>query len=83
VLIGDRMDTDIVAGIEAGMQTVLVLSGVDKRETLDRFPYMPSHIVDSVADLVDTADKASDAASGSSRRHRRAARKTDQDRIQP
>jgi NagD protein len=74
VLIGDRMDTDIVAGIEAGMQAILVLSGVDKRETLDRFPYMPSRIVDSVADLLDTAgqasntaDTASDAASGSSR----------------
>jgi NagD protein len=74
VLIGDRMDTDIVAGIEAGMQAILVLSGVDQRETLDRFPYMPSRIVDSVADLLDTAgqasntaDTASDAASGSSR----------------
>jgi NagD protein len=83
VLIGDRMDTDIVAGMEAGMQTILVLSGVDQRETLDRYPYMPSRIVDSVADLVDTADKVSDPASGSSRRRRGAARKTDQDRIQP
>jgi NagD protein len=83
VLIGDRMDTDIVAGMEAGMQTILVLSGVDQRETLDRYPYMPSRIVDSVADLVDTADKVSDPTSGSSRRRRGAARKTDQDRIQP
>jgi 5'-nucleotidase len=52
-MIGDRMDTDIVAGLEAGMQTILVLSGVTTREEAERFPYRPSRIVDSVADLVD------------------------------
>jgi NagD protein len=51
VMVGDRMDTDIVAGIEAGLRTVLVLSGVTKREDVERFPYRPSRIVDSVADL--------------------------------
>jgi len=51
VMIGDRMDTDIVAGIEAGMETVLVLSGVTSRAEAERFPYRPSRIVDSVADL--------------------------------
>src|SRR4051795_7114547 len=53
VIVGDRMDTDVVAGIEAGMETILVLSGVTAREHADRFPYRPSRIVPSVADLVD------------------------------
>ena len=52
-MIGDRMDTDIVAGLEAGMETILVLSGVTTREEAERFPYRPSRIVDSVADLID------------------------------
>jgi NagD protein len=51
-MIGDRMDTDIVAGIEAGLETILVLSGVTGRHQVDRFPYRPSRVVDSVADLV-------------------------------
>jgi NagD protein len=53
-MIGDRMDTDIVAGLEAGLETILVLSGVTTRTEAERFPYRPSRIVDSVADLVDT-----------------------------
>ena len=53
VMIGDRMDTDIVAGIEAGLQTILVLTGITSREEAQRFPFLPSRIVDSVADLVD------------------------------
>ena len=52
-MIGDRMDTDIVAGMEAGLETVLVLSGVTTRGMVDRFPYRPSRILDSIADLVD------------------------------
>jgi NagD protein len=48
VMIGDRMDTDIVAGMEAGLQTILVLTGITRR-----FPFLPSRIVDSVANLVD------------------------------
>jgi NagD protein len=52
-MIGDRMDTDIVAGLEAGMETILVLSGVTTREEAERFSYRPSRIVDSVADLLD------------------------------
>jgi len=51
VMIGDRMDTDIVAGTEAGMATILVLSGVTAREQVHRFPYRPSVIVESVASI--------------------------------
>ena len=52
VMVGDRMDTDVVAGIEAGLQTILVLSGVTAKEQIDRFPYRPSRVIDSVADLI-------------------------------
>jgi NagD protein len=52
-MIGDRMDTDVVSGLEAGLHTILVLSGVATAEAAERFPYRPSRIVDSVADLVD------------------------------
>jgi len=51
VMVGDRMDTDIVAGIESGMDTILVLSGVTRREDAVRFPYQPGRIVPSVADI--------------------------------
>ena len=56
VMIGDRMDTDIVAGTEAGMRTILVLTGVTRREEVARFPYRPSRIVDSVADIATEHD---------------------------
>lgn len=52
VIIGDRMDTDIVAGIEADIDTVLVLSGVTSRETLQQFPYQPHYILNGVGELV-------------------------------
>jgi NagD protein len=51
-MLGDRMDTDIVSGLEAGLETILVLTGVTAREEADRFPYRASRIVDSVADLI-------------------------------
>jgi NagD protein len=51
VMIGDRMDTDIVAGLEAGMETVLVLTGISTRSDAERFAYCPSRVVDSIADL--------------------------------
>jgi NagD protein len=54
-MIGDRMDTDVLAGMEAGMQTFLVLTGLTTAEQIDRFPFRPSHIVNSIADLVDLA----------------------------
>ncbi|MBM7784033.1 HAD-IIA family hydrolase [Tenggerimyces flavus] len=52
-MIGDRMDTDVISGIEAGLTTVLVLTGVTQQHEIDRFPYRPSRVVDSVADLID------------------------------
>ncbi|MGB3954176.1 MAG: HAD-IIA family hydrolase [Brooklawnia sp.] len=51
-MIGDTMTTDIVAGMEAGLTTVLVLTGTTRREDLVRYPYRPSVVLDSVADLV-------------------------------
>jgi NagD protein len=54
-MVGDRMDTDVLCGLEAGLETILVLSGVSTREEIDRFPYRPSRVVDSVVDLIDEA----------------------------
>ena len=50
--IGDRMDTDIIAGIESNVDTILVLSGVTSIEDIDRFPYRPKYIINGVGDLV-------------------------------
>ena len=52
-MVGDRMETDVVSGLEAGMHTVLVLTGSTARAEAEAFPYRPSRIVDSIADLVD------------------------------
>ncbi|GAC1363228.1 MAG: HAD-IIA family hydrolase [Herpetosiphon sp.] len=52
VMVGDNMDTDIVAGIESGMETILVLTGVTRRDGVNRYPYLPTQIVESVADIV-------------------------------
>jgi NagD protein len=51
VMVGDRMDTDIIGGTESGLQTILVLTGVTRREEVDRFPYRPTHVVESVAEI--------------------------------
>jgi NagD protein len=53
VMIGDRMDTDMVSGIESGLDTILVLTGVTSREMVDRFPYRPGRVAESIADLLD------------------------------
>jgi NagD protein len=51
VMIGDRMDTDILSGIQSGMDTILVLSGVTTMKMLDNFPYHPNQIVKSIAEI--------------------------------
>lgn len=53
VMIGDRMDTDVKSGLEAGLRTVLVLTGSTHEHQVERFPYRPTRVVDSIADLVD------------------------------
>ncbi len=60
VMVGDRMDTDMVAGLEAGLRTVLVLTGSTRREQVERFPYRPTRVVDSVADVVDLVEAWND-----------------------
>ncbi len=52
VFIGDRMDTDIIAGIESNVDTVLVLSGVTREEDIDLFPYRPKYVIPGVGDLI-------------------------------
>jgi len=51
VMIGDRMDTDIIGGTESGLDTILVLTGVTRREEVERFPYRPTFVVESVAEI--------------------------------
>jgi NagD protein len=52
VMVGDRMDTDVVSGLEAGLRTVLVSTGSTRPGDVEQFPYRPTRVVDSVADLV-------------------------------
>jgi NagD protein len=74
-MIGDSMRTDIVSGLEAGLETILVLTGVTSPDDIDRFTYRPSRIVKSIADLIPdletSAAKAKpDARSGAQRGRR-------------
>jgi len=52
-MIGDRMDTDVLCGLEAGLETILVLTGISTAADVERYPYRPSRIMASVADLID------------------------------
>lgn len=60
VMVGDRMDTDIVSGLEAGLRTILVLTGSTKEHQVERFPYRPTDVVASVADLIPLVDRWND-----------------------
>lgn len=51
MIVGDRMDTDIIAGIQSGTETTLVLTGVTTRDMLSQFPYCPNYILDGVANI--------------------------------
>jgi NagD protein len=72
-MVGDRMDTDIVGGLEAGMTCCLVLSGVTSREMLKKFPYQPDYVFESIADI--------DPRTILSRRERVRARKRKSNRV--
>jgi len=56
VMVGDRMDTDVVAGVMSGLDTILVLSGVSSVDDVERFPYRPGRILNSVADILVSKD---------------------------
>ena len=53
VMVGDRMDTDIVAGIEAGLDTILVLTGSTKRTDIEQYPYRPGRVLESIAEAIE------------------------------
>ena len=56
VMVGDRMDTDIKSGLEAGLRTVLVTTGSTRPNQVETFPYRPTRVVDSIADLVELVE---------------------------
>ena len=58
IMVGDRMETDVISGLEAGLRTVLVLTGSTQQHQVDRFPYRATRVVDSVADLIDLGRRA-------------------------
>lgn len=60
VMVGDRMETDVISGLEAGLRTILVLSGSTKEHEVERFPYRPTTVLASVADVVDLVERWSD-----------------------
>ena len=55
VMVGDRMDTDIISGLEAGLRTVLVTTGSTRPDQVERYPYRPTRVIESIADLVELA----------------------------
>ena len=63
VMIGDRMDTDIISGLESGMSTVLVLSGISTPETLRMYGYRPSAVLSGVGDIPAHAEASADHGS--------------------
>ncbi len=57
VMIGDRMDTDIISGLEAGMRTIHVGTGSTRPDQVREYPYRPTWTVGSIADLIDLAGR--------------------------
>ena len=57
-MIGDRMDTDIIAGMEAGLHTVLVMTGISDLAEIERFPFRPDEVLPSVAELLRSEPQA-------------------------
>ena len=57
MMVGDRMETDVVSGIEAGMRTILVLTGSTKATDVERFPYRPTRVANSIAEVVELVGK--------------------------
>jgi NagD protein len=55
-MVGDNMDTDIIAGVQAGLTTALVLSGVSQVEDIARYAYRPNHIIKGIGDLIPLLD---------------------------
>ena len=53
IMVGDRMDTDVVAGIEAGLDTILVLTGSTRPDQVARYPFRPGRVLDSISDVID------------------------------
>jgi len=53
VMVGDRMDTDVVAGIEAGLDTILVLTGSTRPDQVARYPFRPGRVLDSISDVIE------------------------------
>jgi NagD protein len=64
VMVGDRMETDIISGLEAGLRTILVLTGSTRADQVERFPFRPTQVVDSVADLVPLVEAWNDTDPG-------------------
>ncbi len=58
-MIGDRMDTDVISGLEAGLRTILVLTGSTRADQVERFPYRPTKVADSIADVIPLVDALS------------------------
>ena len=58
-MIGDRLDTDVISGLEAGLRTILVLTGSTSPDQVDRFSYQPTRVVDSIADVVPLVEEFS------------------------
>jgi NagD protein len=61
VMVGDRMDTDVISGMEAGMRTILVLTGSTRVEDIERFPYRPTRVENSIAEVVELVGKLAPA----------------------